>query len=151
MPFIDLGSEFGETKETPLAPEAEYDLNVFKLEHDTDNGKNNLVATIKFEGEDYAPFRHWISLPSAKDADNDAKKGHEPGTTSRMKMLMAKRFCYLFDIPYDANGFNTDDFLGARCRGQVTQDTVTSNKDNSTFNVNKLVLPRLPDEESEAA
>lgn len=153
MPFIEMGEEFAKAKETPLAPEGQYDLKVHALSEEKVAGKkNNLVIDIRFETEDYLQFRHWISLPiPEKDARNDAEKGNDPGTTARTKMLFAKRFCYLFDIPYTDTGFNTDDFLGASTRAGVTQGTFTSTKDGSEVTVNRLILPRLPDEIEAAA
>ena len=145
-PFIEMGEEFANAKETPLAPEGQYDLKVHALSEEKVPGlKNNLVVDIRFE-EDYLPIRHWIALPiPEKDARNDQEKGYDPGTTAKTKMLMAKRFCYLFDIPYTDLGFNTDDFLGATVRGGVTQSSYTRN-DGSEATNNKILLPRLPDE-----
>lgn len=146
-PFIELGEEFANAKETPLAPEGQYDVKIKKLSEDKVPGlKNNLVVDIVFENEDYLPFRHWVSLPiSEKDRRNDEEKGHDPGTTAKSKMLFAKRFCYLFGIPYTDTGFNTDDFLGASVRAGVTQGTFTT-KDGAEATVNRLILPRLPEE-----
>ncbi len=152
MPFLDLGEEFANAKETPLAPEGQYDLKIHALSEDKVPGlKNNLVIDIRFDGEDYMQFRHWVALPiPEKDARNDQEKGHDPGTTAKTKMLMAKRFCYLFGIPYTDTGFNTDDFLGSRVRSGVTQGTFTS-KDGSEVTVNRLILPKLPEEVEETA
>jgi len=152
VPFIEMGEEFAKAKETPLAPEGQYDLKLHALSEDKVPGlKNNLVVDIRFETEDYLQFRHWISLPiPEKDARNDAEKGHDPGTTAKSKMLFAKRFCYLFRIPYTDTGFNTDDFLGATTRAGVTQGTFTT-KEGSEATVNRLILPRLPDEVEAAA
>jgi len=152
MPFIEVGEEFGQAKETPLAPEGKYDLRIKDLKEDKVPGtKNNLVIDIVFETEDYMPFRHWVALPiPEKDKRNDEEKGHKPGTTAMTKMLMAKRFCYLFNIPYTDTGFNTDDFMGATTRSGVTQRSFTS-KDGSEITVNGLILPKLPDEVEAAA
>lgn len=151
MPFIQIGEEFGEVKEAPLAPEAEYDLLCHEVEHDTEKGKNNLVVTIRFEGEDYQPFRHWIALPNPqRDVQNDQEKGHKPGTTAKTKMLMAKRFLHLFNVPYTDKGFDPNDIKGARARAPVTQGSFTS-QDGSEVPVNRLNLPRLPDEVNRAA
>lgn len=147
MPFIDMGDQFAKAKETPLAPEGQYDLKVHSLSEDkVPEQKDNLVIDIRFEAEDYLPIRHWIALPiPGKDKRNDEEKGHKPGTTAHTKMLMAKRFCYLFKIPYTDTGFNTDDFLGARARVGVTQSSFTR-QDGSEATNNKLILPRLPEE-----
>jgi len=178
VPFIEMGEEFAKAKETPLAPEGQYDLKLHALAEDKVPGqKNNLVIDIRFESEDYLPMRHWIALPipekdarndtekghnpgttahtktlpiPEKDARNDVEKGHDPGTTAHTKMLMAKRFCYLFGIPYTDTGFNTDDFLGASARVGVTQSSYTR-PDGSEATNNKLIIPKLPDEVEAAA
>ena len=152
MPFIDMGEEFAKAKETPLAPEGQYDIKVHALSEEKIPGqKNNLVIDMRFETEDYLSIRHWIALPNpGKDARNDQEKGHDPGTTAKTKMLMAKRFCYLFGIPYTDTGFNTDDFLGATARVGVTQSSFTR-QDGSEATNNKIILPRLPDEVEAAA
>lgn len=152
MPFIEMGEEFANAKETPLAPEGEYDLVIKALEEDKDPGKkDNLVIQLQFETEDYQPFRHWVALPiPQKDKRNDEEKGHKAGTTAKTKMLMAKRFCYLFNIEYTDLGFNTDDFLGARTRAGITQGSFTA-RDGSEVAVNRILLPRLPEEVNEAA
>ena len=152
MPFIEMGKEFKNAKETPLAPEGQYDLIIHALSEDkvTDQ-KNNLVVDIRFESEDYLPIRHWIALPiKEKDKRNDEEKGHDPGTTAKTKMLMAKRFCYLFNIPYTDLGFNTDDFLGATTRAGVTHGSFKA-KDGSEVVVNRLILGKLPYEVEAAA
>ena len=150
MPFIDMGEEFANAKETPLAPESEQDLKIAKLAHDTDNGKNNLVIDIDIEGGEYRGFRTWVGLPNpAADRKRDEEKGRKPGETSKMKMLMAKRFCYLFNIPYDNNGFNTDDFLGATTRHLVVQQEIDGQSGKRLVNALGN-LPMLP-EELEAA
>lgn len=151
MPFIEMGEEFANAKETPLAPEGQYDLKIHGCAEDKVPGqKNNLIIDIRFD-EDYLPMRHWIALPLAeKDARNDTEKGHDPGTTARTKMLFAKRFCYLFGIPFTDTGFNTDDFMGATVRAGVTQGAYKA-KDGSEVVTNRLILPRLPEEVEAAA
>ena len=152
MPFIEMGEEFANAKETPLAPEGQYDIKIHALSEDKVPGKkNNLVIDTRFENEDYLPIRHWVALPiPEKDARNDQEKGHDPGTTAKTKMLMAKRFCYLFHIPYTDLGFNTDDFLGASARVGVTQGSYEA-QDGTTRTTNRLILPRLPEEVEAAA
>lgn len=151
MPFIDMGEEFAKAQETPLAPEGQYDLKIHGCAEDKVPGqKNSLIIDIRFD-EDYLPMRHWISLPMAeKDVRNDQEKGHDPGTTAKTKMLFAKRFCYLFNIPFTDTGFNTDDFMGATVRAGITQGSYKA-KDGAEVTTNRLILPRLPEEVEAAA
>lgn len=147
MPFIDMGDEFGTTGEVPIAPEGEYDLMVSKFTHNTDNGKNMLVVDMAFEGaEDYQNIRHFMPLPDGQnDSKKDEEKGNKPGTTAKFKMLNIKRFCFLFDIPFNETGFDTDDLMGARARAHVVQSEYTNNSGATVIN-NKINLPRLPDD-----
>ncbi len=142
MPFIDMGDEFGNTKETPMAPEGEYDLVCGEPEHNTENGKNSLVIPINFENDGYAPFRHFLALPQKeKDLEKDKDRGNKPGATSKTKMLYVKRFCYGFSIPFNATGFETNDVPGARARLSVTQ----SEADDQGRIFQNLRTPRLPE------
>ena len=140
MPFIDVGTDFKNAKETPLAPEAQYDLRCGAAEVETD--KDRIVIPIEFESGEYRPMRHFVNLPRAKDIDRDNERGVPHGTTTKNKQLMIKRFCYLFQIPYTDTGFDTDDVAGARARATVTT-TPTDDRGNS---YNQVVLPRLPEE-----
>jgi hypothetical protein len=144
-----MGEGFADTNETPIAKPGEYDLLIKQYEITDKNGKQNIQCDVVFEGEDYMPFRHYISIPGLKDSENDETKGHTPGTTRKMKQLMMKRFCYLFDIPYSDDGFDTDNIQGARARARVSQNTFTR-QDGSTGINNAIELPRLPDEGDEA-
>lgn len=144
MGFIELGEEFGETKEIPLAPEGQYDLICGEPEHNTDMGKNTIMVPIRFEDEDYANFRHYLALPQAeRDKKNDEAKGHKPGTTSKTKLLMTKRFCQAFNIPMTDSGFDTNDISGASARLGVSQ----SPADDQGRIFQNLQLPRLEDDE----
>lgn len=150
MPFIDMGTEFGDTKEPELAPEGrEYDLICKEIEENKDlaKGKNNIRVMILFESEDYAPMFHYIGLPiPEKDQRNDEDKGHAPGTTTRTKMLMLKRFLTAFNVPFAANGFNPQDIVGSRARLAVTQETYKRD-DGSISRSNRVTIPPLPSED----
>lgn len=145
MPFVDLGKEFKNAKETPLAPEGPHDL-IIKDYHYDDKKKYYRVR-VDFEGEEFRPITHWLNLPQPeKDAKNDEEKGHDPGTTSRTKALFLKRFLHLFSVPYTDTGFNDADLKGARARADVTQVM----NENMKRRENNIVLPELPEEGSTA-
>ncbi len=148
MPFIDMGEDFGKAQETPMAPESEQDIVCGEVGHNTDNGKNTLSVQMKFESGDYAPFLHFIALPqSEKDKANDQAKGHDPGTTTKAKMLFAKRFCNAFGIDFSDTGFNTNDIPGSRARIGVTKSA--ANDQGRSYQ--NLILPPVPDEQAKAA
>lgn len=144
MGFIDLGNELAEVQEAPLAPEGEYDLAVHSVEHDTDNGKNNIIVGIKFLGENFQPFRHYISLPLPSDAQKDQEKGNPAGTTQKTKLLMLKRFLVAFNIPFEANGFDPMDIQGATARVKVGQRSYNDAQTNEPRLAQTLRLPNLP-------
>ena len=148
MPFIDMGEDFGKTAEVPMAVEGEYDLVCGDVGHNTDNGKNTLSIQMKFEDGNYAPFLHFIALPQTeKDKAKDQDKGNTPGTTSKTKMLFAKRFCNAFGVEFTETGFDTKDIPGSRARIGISQ----SPADDQGRIFQNLRLPRLPDEEAKAA
>ncbi|KKL67675.1 hypothetical protein LCGC14_2132590 [marine sediment metagenome] len=140
MPFIDMGKEFGNVKEVPLAPEAEYDLRVTDVEEPP--GKSYVQATIEITGTDFKNFNHFVNLPNKeKDDRTDEEKSREPGTTAFNKMIFVKRFLVLFGIPFEKNGFNPKDFLGATARAGLTQSVSQNGMRN-----NNISLPPLPEE-----
>lgn len=149
MPFIDMGDEFADTKEPELAPEDTYDLRCEDVDHITEGGKNNIRVRIRIEGGDFQPIFHYLALPQPdKDKKRDAEKGEELGTTSKWKMLMTKRFLHAFGVPYEANGFDPNDIMGASARLGVTQDSFTR-EDGSVMRNNKIQLPPLPHEDTQ--
>ncbi len=158
MSFIDMGNEFSDVKEAVLAPEGEYDLKIQQVEHvrvDANGNttevdelavKNNLRVMVVFEGGDnFAPFTHFISLPSPNDDTKDIENGKEPGSTRRFKMLQIKRFLFAFDIPVDGNGFNPIDFQGQRAKLGVSQRSYKDNATGEERIAQQLKLPRLPE------
>lgn len=151
MSFIDLGQEFGDTKEPELAPEGKsYDLFCKDIEERKGDGKNDIRVMILVEDPDheFSPIFHYLALPQPeKDQRNDEEKGHKPGTTTRTKLLMTKRFLHAFGITFTSTGFSPQDIPGARARLPVTQGTFTR-KDGSTGRNNSISLPMLPSEEA---
>lgn len=148
-PFIEMGEEFGETKEPELAPEGkEYDLVCKDIEEYEKDGKRSIRVLMLIEDPegDYAPFSHFLALPSPEaDQRNDEEKGHKPGTTARTKMLMTKRFLHAFGVPYTNTGFDPQDIIGARARLPLTQETYKASDGQERRN-QRLSLPPLPSE-----
>lgn len=140
MGFIEMGKEFGDVKEIPLAPDAEYDLKIVDAEEPA--GKSYILWAIDFEGEDYKRFNHFMNLPDkVRDAKTDEDKGRDPGTTSRNKQIYIKRFLEAFSIPYEKNGFDPKDGLGQTARLPVSQSMSQKGMRNQD-----LVLPEIPGE-----
>jgi hypothetical protein len=140
MSFIQMGEEFKNAHESPIAPEGEYDLRCGEPTVDMEKGW--VMVPLQFVNEDYQPFVHFINLVNAeRDAQRDQEKGHEPGTTSRGKSLFNKRFFHLFSIPYSEDGFDTDDIMGATARAGISQEERRDGKGPQ----NTLRVPRLPE------
>lgn len=87
-----------------VAPEDRYSLQVIGAEHKKSNkGKLMTEIRIKIMGEErYKELRHYImdELPE----DPEKAEGAQ---------WRAQRFLDLFSIPYDDEGFDTEDFAGA--------------------------------------
>ncbi len=144
MPFIDLGEDFEDVKEADIAPIGTYDLKCRAAEDMTPDGKSSYRVIIDIQTDepdvDYAPIFHYLGMPGPDDPKKDEEKGHETGTTRRTKLLMIKRFCYAFDVPMSANGFNADDIFGATARLSLDQDEYEGRRKNV------IRLPNLPEE-----
>lgn len=145
MPFIDMGHEFGDTKEPVLAPSGKkYDLRCKDIEELDKDGKRSIRVQILIEepGQEYAPFSHFLSLPNpVLDQKSDEDKGNKPGTSSNFKRLQIKRFLTAFRIPFTGTGFDPQDIPGATARLELTQEMYEGR------NNQRLVLPPLPGEE----
>jgi hypothetical protein len=118
MPFINVNLNAPEVQESKPVKNGRYDLVVLSVTEGKSKEKQNpqLIVEIGFETEPNTPnLRQYISLPSASD---------EP-KTSTFKMLMLKRFCGLFKVPFDDRGFDTDSMIGARASAEVTTQSGT--------------------------
>lgn len=131
MPFIPVDVT-GTTEPKPVV-NGKYDLSISSAEEGISKEKRKpmITAFINIEGHPKAPnIRHNISLP----ADGDEPKSKE------FKMLLLKRFLEQFKIPYDTNGFNVEDFIGARADNVEVRLTEPDEKNNQ---YNELVLQRM--------
>lgn len=149
-PMIDLGGNVKDYKEDVLPPEAQHDLRCKDIVEHTkkDEYGNEFISSYRVmvtvegktpEGDNYAPIFHYLAMPSQeRDTANDEAKSLDPGTTTRMKMLNIRRFLELFQIPYSAEGFNSEDVVGATARAAIKHQAM----DNGGISAN-IVLPRL--------
>ena len=148
MPFIDFGEEYTNAKEAQVVPERDYDLRTKDAELMREGGKNSIRVLIVHENspvENPAPIFHYIGLPDKeKDAANDEAKGLDAGTTTRTKVLFAKRFMYAFGIPIDGTKLDPADIPGHSARIGLGIDEYQGMKKNV------LRLPMLPSEGVEA-
>lgn len=124
------------TTEPKAVSNGRYDLQISSAEETLSKEKKKpmVVAYVAIEGHVDAPnVRHNISLPQPDD---------EP-KAKEFKMLLLKRFLTLFKIPYDSNGFNVEDFVGARADNAELKLGEVDEKGNQ---YNELVLPRMASE-----
>lgn len=141
MPFIKMALD---AKEPVVAPEAEYDLRIFKVEEKKTGDKSKvpgepmLLVMINIEepGESYAPIFHNLMLLTNKT----------PEEHHQLYKLGVQRFLAAFNISGDDGGFDTDDFVGSTGRMLVTQG-----EDNEGNPRNEIKLPRLDEEPDEQA
>ena len=138
MPFIPVN--MNDVVESKLVKNGRYPLQIVSCEEvmTKTSGKPQLSISIAIEGHEDAPnLRHYMSLPAPGDEPDKAK----------FKLLLAKRFCHLFKIPYGEQGFDTDQFIGATAEAEVT----LSEPDESGNIYNRLNVPRLKEEASPGA
>lgn len=100
--------------------------------------KNDIRISIGIDDHLDAPnVSHFCSLPKAEDDEGKAK----------FKARMLKRFLVAFSIPHDEDGFEVEDFPGAAAELELR----LSDPDDNGNVYNRLVLPRLQDEEATEA
>lgn len=140
MPFISAA--LGDAQEASSVPEGNYHLRIVKVENTKTAGKNGKAVRdmtkvlIRIEDPEYpnaSPINHYMTYPvSGDEAD-----------TRNMMLLNIRRFLAVFDVPWDANGFNTDDLQGAEGDCLIGQRTVEPEDGRPPYTVNELQLPRL--------
>lgn len=163
MSFIEMPG-LGDMEELRVADEGTYDLIITRKESyaktpdgervqpDTEgfvtimeDAQNYVIAlTIGFDGQpELQPFSHWVTLPVPLD-DPDKQQG---------KIRRLKRFLMLTNTPFDQNGFEEDDLVGATFSGRVTQETMTNaegvemtDDDGTPRVVNRLIVPRFKED-----
>ncbi len=127
--------------EQTVAPEgSDYHLVVAKVESKkTKKGDDMDVLTIRIVGEDgkFSPFKHYVTYP--KDGDSD--------DFVAMKTREIRRLCHLFGVEYDDDGFDPDNFAGAETTEGRLAVEVYEPEDGAPRENNKLVLPRVVEEE----
>lgn len=139
MPFISQA--LSDAKELDVVPEGEYDLRVVSCEvvqvkRGKNEGKDQIRAIIAVESSEYPNARsiyHFMSLADAND-DDRSRNG---------KLISQKRFCHTFNIPFEVNGWNTEDAVGATSRARLTQEVNEESGETS----NRMVLPRLAEDD----
>lgn len=130
MGFISVALD--DVKEPSIVPEGEYDLRIVKKE-DKESKKGNPMTVCYIRIEDAAVANpaiivHYMTPPTAET----------PPDQVPMRALDIKRFITLFGVGYDERGFDTDDLVGATCRGYVIQE-----EGDDKVVRNKLRLPKL--------
>ena len=139
MPNIAVNlDDIHEPKPVPIG---RYDVTIADVQPmESQKGKPMLLVSLGIDGHDDAPnVRHYISLPH---------DGDEP-RSSQFKALMLKRFLVAFNIPFSGEGFNIDDFYGAKAALEVGLDKEKDSDGNEKpdgASYNRLVLPKLQGE-----
>lgn len=139
MPFIKMALD---AKEGVVAPEAEYDLRIFKVEEKKTGDKSKIpgepmllvMINIEEPGQSYQPVFHNLMLVT----------GNTPEQNVNMYKLNVQRFLSCFNIKGDSDGFDTDDFVGSTGRALIIQG-----EDDKGEPRNELKLPRLDESDEE--
>jgi hypothetical protein len=140
MPFIN--AKLNEAQESIVVPEGEYDLRNHSAEiKDSKKGAPMVVVLTVVESAEFPnaqPITTYMSLPQ----DDDEPKA------AAFKLLQLRRFCEAFEIPFEDNGFNTDDIAGTTATLMLKQETYEE-EGKEPFVSNKIILPRLSSEPAE--
>jgi hypothetical protein len=106
-PFIEMA--IGDAKEPRVLPEKEYELKVLKVSVGLSSGRggkekrNQMVLMLGVPGYVTKPIYYYLGLETA----------HLDDAAKNMRYLETKALCKMFNVPFDADGFNSDDFIGA--------------------------------------
>lgn len=107
MPFIEMA--LGDAKEKKLLDEGNYELTVSSINK---GGDHSTVFVLEAEDPEYRSISHFLNHVRPDDDEDKAN----------YKLVMTVRFLDKFNVPYEENGFRTEDFLGARGRFDVKVD-----------------------------
>lgn len=139
MPFVSVKLD---AKESKIAPEGRYPLRVIKVDEKKTGQKSKnpgelyygvMIANESPEGN-YSPVFWNCMLPGPNQEEN----------VQRMRKLDIQRFLRQFNIPGDADGFDTDDLPGATADCLLT----VSEGENGDPR-NELKLDRLSDDDDQ--
>lgn len=141
MPFIDV--PLSDAKEGKPVPEGEYELRIISAEREIskaakergEEDPNMTHVMIVIEDGEYpnALPMHEYLLDVSEDDEESIKN---------MRELNIARLLQVFDVPYEANGYDSDDLPGATGRCLVILAPAQGQYDER----NELRLPRLKGE-----
>lgn len=142
MPFIEQA--LGEARESQNVPEAMYPLRIEKVDRvkSERTGREGTRCTIVItqEVEDVPnPRPIWYTAWDAMQGDDDSKVA--------TMTLMNRRFFDMFEVAYQADGYDTDDLAGATCETLVLLETYKD--DNGRERERNVVEPPPLSEEEE--
>lgn len=123
MPLIE--ADFSQDYEDKPAPEGKYDLRIRSAKEQLSKGKaDQVLCLIDIEGADgTAPIFHYLTFPLSKKQAQERNVEPDDEKKFRDKMRFITRFLDLFEVPYEANGFNTEDLVGASAKDvDITQE-----------------------------
>lgn len=145
MPFIPVNLD--ETVESKPAPKGKYELMISgcTLAETGENSKHPgapmFKTTIGFTDLSVsAPvITHYITLP------------YEGDENANFKLLMLKRFLVAFQIPYSTDGIDPEQLAMEMSGHTATLDVTLSEPNDDGAIFNRIILPRLRDEQAVAS
>lgn len=134
MPFIN--ARIGDAKESEPVPDGQYDLRIAKVDEKKSKKPPHydmLLLTITIEDPNFpnaSPVFHNMLFPKEDTEER----------TANLFQLGNARLLTAFGVPFDDNGFDSDDLLGATAKGITVQQEENPETGDPT---NRLILPRL--------
>lgn len=136
MPFIEQA--VADAKEDQVVPEAEYDLEVLsysmeiskaaKAEGASEPNMIHIVIAIRSEEHENArPINYYMMLTNAEDPYR------------AMRLRDQKRFLECFSVAYEGNGFDPDDFVGAKGHALVGVEANPKGGENNVLRLPQFV------------
>ncbi len=125
----------GDAPEEGLVEEGRYDLRIMNKElKDSKKGDRKVLHIMMIvEGvPDVAPIMHFLVFPSAADWKEDEQM-------AKNFVRRVKRFCDLFGVAFQADGFNAEDLDGATAQDVLVKIDVGDDKEER----NVITVPRI--------
>jgi hypothetical protein len=131
MPFIEVKG-LGDEYEDEVVPEGNYDLRITdatdgRNKADTSDQIRVILSVENSEVSNPGAVFHYLTFPNEGD-DDEQRRG---------KMRNITRFLKIFSVPFEKNGVNSEDIVGATGNCLVVMDEFEGIPNN------KLRLPRV--------
>jgi hypothetical protein len=130
-----INAAMGDAPEEGLVEEGRYDLRIMNKEVKPSKKGDRTVLHVMIGVEgvpDVAPIMHFLTFPNEVDWKENSEM-------AKNFLRRVKRFCTIFNVAFQSDGFNADDLDGATADDVLLK--VEMGDDNTERNT--IVVPRI--------